>query len=130
MEIGITGFHPGVGRFAHAHSGYLDFLIAFGLVGSVLGIVLVITFVRKVVQGWSLRGSWEARSAPWIYGAALAVMGLTESAMIQNSTGWLFSGMLVGAFVIADPYSRRGVDPETEAVRIASCSDSAREDRG
>lgn len=119
----------GISDFGHSHNAYLDFLIAFGLVGSLVALVLGIAFVRKLLEGWALRRSWEARSAPWIYFAALAVMGLTESAVVKDSTGWLFAGILVGAFLIADPYSMRGIGLNAGATRVDSYPASAEENR-
>ena len=94
---------PGNDGHIHAHSAFLDFLISFGVLGSLIGIILVVIFVRGISQGWNHWEAWEARSSPWIFAAGLVTMGLVESAYVQNSAGWLFIGILLGSYVLRQP---------------------------
>jgi hypothetical protein len=95
----MLGF-PGNDAHIHAHSAYLDFLISFGVLGSLLGIVLAIIFIRRISAEWTTRAPWESRSAPWIFIAGLSTMGLADSAYMQNSAGWLFIGVLLGSYIL------------------------------
>jgi O-antigen ligase len=94
---------PGNDAHNHAHNAYLDFLVSFGVIGALLGLALAILFTKRISKGWYLWESWDARSAPWVYGAGLATLGLVESAFVQHSAGWLFLGSVLGAFVFSQP---------------------------
>ncbi|WP_207540592.1 O-antigen ligase family protein [Sabulicella rubraurantiaca] len=73
----------------NAHNGFLDLLLAFGVVGLLLFLMLVVRVIRANVQEIRDTGSW---GATWSLASVtlLMIYGFAESAiMVQNTFAWV-----------------------------------------
>ena len=88
------------GPFDIAHSMYLDALVAFGILGMTIIALLIWNSLRSTLPLRTEASKWVEYSSPWIFGAALAIQGLTDSFVAFRPSGWLLLGLLYGAFSI------------------------------
>ena len=79
----------GLPGFGHAHSMYVDFFVAFGIVGVLVAGVLAFLFLRETVGRWKISNQWVFYATPWLFFIMLAVLGV--SVYSGNSTNRLVS---------------------------------------
>ena len=93
IESMVTAGYRG---FSHAHSSYLDLFVAFGLVGTVLLVLLLGRVVILAVKAWSHSADWTDYSLPLLVAFSLGVQTISQSNLVTRPAGWLLCGILVG----------------------------------
>lgn len=96
----------GLPGFDHAHSMYVDFFVAFGIVGVLATGVLVILFLREAVGRWKISSQWVSYATPWLFFIMLAVLGVSESVLATRPNGWFLVGILAGWVLLSEVGSR------------------------
>jgi len=105
----------GLSGFGHAHSMYVDFFVAFGIVGVLAAGVLVILFLRETVGRWKISNRWVFYATPWLFFIMLAVLGVSESVLATRPNGWFLVGFLTGSVLLSEG-GRRGLTLGTANV--------------
>ena len=83
-------------EFQHAHSLYIDFYLAFGILGSLSGIMLLVLLSRRLDNLWAQQPrTWEIVFPPLALYWVIMVFGFTESVPVIRSNGWLLAGVLL-----------------------------------
>jgi O-antigen ligase len=94
------------GPFDISHSIYLDTLVSFGVVGVVVVALLIGVILRSATAERNNSTRWARYSAPWLFAAAIAVTGVTDSVIAYRPVGWLLLGLLYGAMLSASDLSQ------------------------
>jgi len=96
----------GLPSFGHAHSMYVEFFVAFGIVGVLAAGVLGFLFLRETVDRWKISNRWVFYATPWLFFIMLAVLGVSESILATRPNGWFLAGILIGWVLLSEVGSR------------------------
>ena len=96
-------------EYLHAHSMYIDYYLAFGILGCVVGLSIFLYFLAQLHRRWILRQPWIEVGGPFLLLTVILFLGFTESVVIMRPNGWFVVGILLGTVVFSrPPISNRG----------------------
>lgn len=102
----VAAGYPG---FSHAHSSYLDLLLAFGVAGALMLVTLLALVVSLSVRSWRESDQWTNYALPLLVLFSLGVQAISQSNLVSRPAGWLLCGVLIGPLVFSR--DTRGVAP-------------------
>lgn len=88
-------------EFQHAHSLYVDFYLAFGILGSSFGMILLVILSRRLDNLWAQQvNTREIVFPPLVLYWVIMIFGLTESVPLIRPNGWLLAGVLLSTLLM------------------------------
>lgn len=107
-----AGLNPSIYQTTHTHNFAIEFLISFGLVGTVLLLLFLWSYYRKVTECKELLRNNAAVTLILTISTAVMVHMMTDLTLLWVQTGLLYALILGGV----------GIDEDTLNKRIVACA--------
>lgn len=107
-----AGLHPDMYQTAHAHNFAIEFLLSFGIIGTILLVLFLWSYYRKVAECKELLRTNCATTIILTISAAVMIHMTTDMTIMWIQTGLLY-GLILGGL---------GIDERALNKRINACA--------